>query len=227
MEINGRHYVLLPKLNRVQFAILKERLEERGFKAKGSAPIVARSPEITIHIEAPGLCWSSSDPSDYILPLMPEVLGCRREHTGSRELLGLYLQRGAGNRLSEVRFNPRLESLGNWNGLRSTGGCGLAPDECVVVRSMLSKSRGLHPAVTDFAIDGSIPFVLGRRLYYRGKLPAADMADTLRVVGGEKGRRNSYLPRDGLLSLMKSARLEKELVDSFESLGEWCPFTVS
>jgi hypothetical protein len=223
LEIKGRHYILLPKLNRRQLAVLKDHFAVSGFSVRGTTSLVARSPEIAIHVEASGLCWSSSDPSDYVLPPLPELLGMKRERLDFEELVGLYLRIDSGSRRLAVKVVSRIESLGNWYALRSSGMCGLAPDECLVIRSVLRRSRGKCTAITDFAADESTPFVLGHRLYYLSELPVAHLADTLRVVG-ERGGRNSYLPRDGVLSLSYSTLLEREFTDSFDELGEWCSF---
>jgi hypothetical protein len=225
LEISGRSYVLLPKLNKSQIAVLKDHFRRRGFSIDGTTSFVARNSKAAIHIEHFGLCWSSTDPSDQILPIVPELLECEKERLDFDELLGHYLMVKPGSECT-LRFNSRLESMGNWDFLRSTGKCGLTPDEQAVFRRVLRMSSGTCSVVTDFPSRGSTPLVIGSRFYHRTELPAAQAAETLRTVG-DKGTRNSYLPRDGLLELPDLADREWDISAAFPELGDWCPFTLA
>lgn len=225
-ELGDRHFLLLPKLNQNQMEVIGKELADEGFSVTFGSCLKAMSSECSIHVEQIGLCWSSSDPSDYLLPLIPRVLACEREAVSQSELLGMYFRLFLNDGRPAVRFDFRLESLGNWDRLRSTGGCGLAPDEHLLARFLLSESRGACPMITDFAVEGSVPFYSGRKLYYRSVLPATKASDTLRLVGSRK-QNNSYISRDGTLLLGRHAHEHERLTDCLEALGEWCSFRVA
>jgi len=188
--------------------------------------IVATRPGLVVHVEPFGLCWATSDPSDYLLPLVPEILGCRKERVSPARLLEMYCSAFSGGGHTAVRVNLRVESMVNWDGLRASGGCGLTPDEHLVARLLIGESTGACLMVTDFAAEGSVPFYCGRRLYFRSKLPPSRASDTLRVVG-TTGRGNSYVPRDGLLHLAGLVPEDLALGSFAESLGEWCSFVAA
>ncbi len=226
LQVGGRHYIILPKLNKEQTGIMVGRLAREGFSVRQGSSITAASSKCVIHVEPLGLCWSSSDPSDYILPSIPEILGCKKEATTVGALLGMYFATFSVHGSSIVRVSPRLESLGNWDGLRSSGGCGLAPDEHMVAQLVLGGARGSCSVITDFADAGSIPFYSGGRLYFRSRLPVRRASETLRVVGSAK-RENSYLPRDGILRLPGLVLDRRTLLAGVEGLGDWCAFVAS
>lgn len=221
--VKGRNYILFPKLNRYQMRLLAERFTSAGFCLKHGPPVTAMSPELTIHVEPLGLCWSSQDLSDVLLPMVPEVLGCKKEAATLETIFGMYARVFPCREGSIVRFSTRLEMLGNWDNLRASASCGLAPDERLIASSLLRAVGGTCRVVTDFSVAGSAPFSAGGRLYFRSELPVSRVLDTLRTAG-TMGRENSYLPRDGTLSLDRLAPTSKDFARSIEELGEWCSF---
>ncbi|HEV2120761.1 MAG TPA: hypothetical protein VGS11_11765, partial [Candidatus Bathyarchaeia archaeon] len=72
--IVGRHYILLPKLNYAQMEVLANRLAQTGFLVSRSNVISAKSAKGVIHVDPRGFCWSSFDPRDEILPIIPNLL---------------------------------------------------------------------------------------------------------------------------------------------------------
>ena len=198
-------------------------LERAGFDLAHGTTLTAKRPGLVIHIEQLGLCWSSSDPSDYILPLIPGILGCKKELASVDELLSAYLTFFQPGRKTVVRVRPRLEMLSSWDCLRASGACGLAPDEYLVIRSLLGTSTGTCGVVTDFGVEGCSPFYAGRRLYYRSRLPASEVFRTLGVVGSH-AQYNSYLPRDGVIEVERSSPDARGLADCLSEMGEWCSF---
>lgn len=223
------HYVLLPKLNREQQGVLAEHFAREGFKVERAASMTAKSPQCTFRVDAWGLCRSASDPSDYLLPVIPQILSCRKEAATLESLLGLYFDAFSRGTRTEVRLNSRLESLGNWDRLRSCGGSGLAPDEHMVARFLLDEAvatRGSCPMVTDFAAGQSEPFLAGPRLYFRTRMQVSRASETLRAVG-MRYHGNSYLPRNGVLRLPKIAPGSRALRALVEELGDWCSFAAA
>ena len=206
--------------------MIGDRLVGKGFSVSRGYSIKASSSSCVIHCDPMGLCWSSTDPSDYLLPSIPEILGCKKEITTPSRLLGMYFGTLAGGRGPVLRANLRLESSRNWDHLRSSGSCGLAPDEHLLARLLLGGARGTCPVVTDFAVEGSFPYSCGRRLYFRSRLSSSEISETLRVAGSKKGK-NSYLPRDGLLPLGYFAPGGDELAAGLGELGEWCSYATA
>jgi len=188
--------------------------------------IAATRPGLVVHVEQFGLCWATSDPSDYLLPLVPEILSCRKETVSPARLLEMYCSIFSGGGHSTARVNLRVESMVNWDCLRASEGCGLAPDEHLVASLLIGESTCACAMVTDFTVEGSIPFYCGRRLYFKSKLLPSRASNTLRVVG-MKGRENSYVPRDGLLHLAGPVPDDFALGLFAESLGEWCSFVAA
>jgi hypothetical protein len=225
-EIYGRHYVLLPKLNEGQKRSLRNRFVSDGFDVHGGSYLTARSTGCTLHIESSGFCWASSDPSDYLLPAVPEVLAVRHEKVRPNELLAKYFTIESKEDHHAIRVNSRLESDGNWDWLRAHGDCGLSPDEHLLTRALLQGASGDCLLVTDFVTGGSTPFFSGRKLYYKSRLSVSEASGTLCCVGDE-GQRNSYLPRRGTFTLFGGLPHLDELVTSFGRLGDWCSFRVA
>jgi hypothetical protein len=222
-QIAGRHFVLLPKLNSKQMGIFGERLAKRGFSILSGSPLSAKSKAGLIHIDASGLCWSSFDPIDAVLPSIPKVLDCNKERVPLERLKRMYfMARTEGAHF--VRLSLRVESLSNWDRLRASGGCGLAPDEHRVATFLIEEAGGISHAITDFPQPDSVPTVQGRRRYFESTLSAAEALDTLRVVG-ERKRRNSYMPRNGIMGLSVLSIPDSKLVDICGQLGDWCGFT--
>jgi hypothetical protein len=224
-EINGKHYILLPKLNGSQRRSLRNRFVSDGFDVSDGSTLTARSSSCTLHVEPPGFCWASTDPSDYLLPAVPEVLDIKHEVVRPGELLAKYFTIKSNGDHHAIRLNSRLESDGNWDWLRTHGDCGLSPDEHLLTCSLLDGASGDCWFVTDFAADCSTPLVLGGKLYYKSRLPVSEASGTLRCVG-DGGQRNTYLPRGGIFTIVGSLQNLNELVTSFGRIGDWCSFNI-
>lgn len=224
LQLAGRHYLLLPKLNPGQMGLLRERFRNIGYGVTYDGHLKARSREGVVHIDPSGLCWSGSDPADAVLPAVPSLLALPKETTTARALARLYYA-GVGRRrsLQEYRLLPRIESGPPWAKLRSLGYCGLAPDEHLLASAMLRRSGCRNSLLTDFPVEGSAVRRYGRRNYFVSDLPPSEASSSLRAIGDSKTR-NAYLPRDGVLRLAGPLLRPAELSGVFEELGEWCSF---
>jgi len=223
LQIGRKHYLLLPKLNSFQIRILAKRFSEVG-PVKRGATLAVNSRDGTIRVSEEGLCWSSFDPSDVVLPAIPPLLSCPKEKIPVKTVQSKYFR--ASKSREEVTYHilPRLESSSRWRELRASGGCALAPDEHAVFSFLLGKTRGKCEMITDYFVDGSTPLVLGRKRYFESKLDPDEAVSTLGAVG-ERRQRNSYIPRDGILRLSPVRGISRrDWVDLFAGLGEWCPF---
>ena len=224
MTIVGRHYILLPKLNNAQMEALASRLTQSGFLVRGSDVISAKSVKGVIHVDPRGFCWSSFDPRDEILPVIPNLLEAPKEREPLEELMASYFTFARSGANIVVKVPTRVESSTLWKDLRVSGECGLTPDEHAVVSFLFKKARGECKLLTDFPTDGSTLRIYGRRRYYESEIRPSDAGKTLRSVG-RRAFRNSYLPRDGALTF-ESLDLpsSEELARLFKELGEWCYF---
>ena len=223
LRLRGRYCLLLPKMNGAQIRLFAERFEEKGFSLRKRSPVVARSREGTIRISQPGISWSSFDPSDLVLPSIPDILTAPKQRVPLDELGAMYfgIQRAEGG--MAVRLSPRVVSSALWRELRKVGGCALAPDEHLVCSLLIRKGRGCE-LVTDFPCDGSNSMTLGRKLYFSSALESKEAISTLRAVGTRKPR-NSYLRRDGFLKVAGFSPPGKvELYEAFSEIGDWCSF---
>jgi len=222
--LRGKHYLILPKLNSMQVELLTKRFAEMGSVKRGLFLAVSTR-RGTIRVSEAGLCWSSFDPSDTVLPVVPDLLSCPKEEVPIETVRGKYLRMQGFRSRMAIRILPRLEFSSLWRELRASGGCALAPDEHAVVSSLLRATGGTCRMVTDFFVDGSTPLVCGRKRYFESKLDSGEAALTLGLVG-KPSRRNSYIPMDGELgSIPLSLFSRTDWVDLFHDLGEWCPFT--
>jgi len=223
-QLGGKHYLLLPKLNSSQVEVLAERFAEVGAVRKG-AFLAVGSRQGMIHVSEAGLCWSSFDSSDTVLPAVPNLLSCPKEEAPMETVRGKYLRMSRSEEGTTIRVLPRLESSSLWRELRASGGCALAPDEHAVVSTLLRRTRRKREMVTDFLVGGSTPLACGRKRYFDSKLGPDEATLTLRVAG-ERGQRNSYVPNDGGLGpFLASAFSRRAWIDLLADLGEWCPFT--
>jgi hypothetical protein len=223
LEVRGMNYILLPKLNQAQMELLSRRLTGGSLPAGQRGSFTAKSGQDRIHVDAGGLCWSSSDPSDHVIPEIPDLLGCEKEALGAIEVLRLYLHFDDGRGHGKVRMNTRIESGWNWDTLRTSDECGLAPDERLIVLWFAEGSEGDVVTTTDYPGAGARPFKVGRKTYFESSLNAAELSETLRVAGKRKPR-NSYLPRDNILSAVDKAFLFHDSMKVLEELGDWCSF---
>ena len=223
LKIGGLHFILQPKLNVAQLGFLRREFERKGFSVEPGERITARRRGESLHLEPCGYCWSSGDPADLILPMVPDLLSFPKEGISQRSLEGMYFRGDASGERGSTRVYPRLESYTRWERLRKDDGCGMAPDESLVCTSLMGRSSEPFPMVTDYLTDGAVPVVWGRRRYFETSLPPEEASRTLRSAVA-KGVRNSYLPRDGLLL---GRHGPANVWDLAEELGEWCFYTAS
>jgi len=224
LQLGGKHYLLLPKLNSSQMEILAKRFAMLGTVRRAGA-LVVNLKEGTVWVSNQGLCWSSFDPSDAVLPAIPALLSCPKEEASVEAVKSKYFRASRSKEGTTFHILPRLESSSRWRELRASGGCALAPDEHAVVSFLLEKARGNCEMITDFPVEGSTPIVLGRKRYFDSRLNPAETVSTLRVVD-ERGQRNSYLLRDGKLGPgLVTAPSRHDWLGLFADLGEWCSFT--
>jgi hypothetical protein len=222
--LNGRHYLLLPKLTHGQMRVLAVRLQRNGYSVQLSKSLSAKSRGGVIRVDPSGLCWSMFDCSDEVLPAIPEVLSSPKE-TGPLDVLeSMYFRLARSGRKTLVRLATRLESSTSWDALRATGDCALAPDEHAVATFLTRRARGTCIMLTDFPGDEAVPKLFGRKRYFESTVGFDDAESTLRSVG-ERASRNSYLLRDNTLRLSGRLAFSRDDVEElFEGLGEWCYF---
>ncbi len=220
--LGGRHYILLPKLNQGQIGILTKRFAKAGRSVKVRGLITARLKEGTLHVSPDGLCWSAFDPSDSVLPAIPDLLAAPKERVPIQTLKAKYLRPASTGSKTPLRITTRIESSSSWDKLRASGDCGLAPDEHAVVSLLLKGSRARCSLVTDFPVTGSIPRICGRKRYYDSRLEIGEALSSLRVVGS-RFPRNSYLARDGLFQLGEFRLPSSDDWRSlFHEVEDWC-----
>ena len=223
LQLGGKHYLLLPKLNSNQVGVLERRFSEIG-KVRRGAILALISKRGVIRVSEAGLCWSSFDPSDAVLPAVPDILTCPKERVPVETVRDKYLRTSKLKQTMTIRVMPRLESSSLWRELRGSGLSALAPDEHAIVSSLLRRTRGKSEMVTDFFVSDSMPLVYGRRRYFESPLDSNEAALTLCVIG-EHRQRNSYIPNDGeLRPIPMSAFSRRDWIDLLAHLGEWCSF---
>jgi len=226
-NLAGRNYLLLPKLTSRQIGTLTRRLEQTGASVSASSSLVAKTKEGIIHIDPAGLCWSTSDPADLILPVIPEILEIPKERVPLRDLSDKYFRAGMSGGKLVVRIVTRVEASALWDALREAGECGLSPDEHSVASTILRHAGGKCTMLTDFPFSGAASRIHGGRPYYEGPIDSSEAASTLRKVGSNSPR-NSYLPRDAALAFdHRFSPPGTELAQLLHDLGEWCFFTPS
>ena len=224
LEVGGKHYLPLPKLNTRQIKLLGDRLAQTGFSVNYGDLLTARSKAGRVSVSRSGICWSSLDPSDAILPAVPQILSIPKEDVSLEALRRMYLRTPSYGNAGTVHLLLRLESTPVWEKLRALDGCGLTPDEHFVISFLLEGSIGGCGMLTDFPVTNPRPRIYGRRRYFDSELDPQEAASTLRRVG-ERGERNSYVRRDGTIIL--GSHLTATRVDwmrLFAELGEWCSF---
>ena len=205
------YYLLLPKLNRAQFDLLSRRVVAHGLLG-------------SIHFDPSGFCRASFDLMDLILPAIPSVLEQAKEYSPPEEVFAKYATVGRDQDEVLVRFSTRIESTHLWELLRKSGECGLTPDEHAIAASLLGHASGSCRVLTDFPCEQSVRRIYSGRQYFESLLDVTEVASTLRTTRTKRSR-NSYLPRNGILSFYHMSRPNmrevKELVDE---LGPWCGF---
>ncbi len=223
--LGGRFHAPLPKLMPWQIATIRHRLESIGFRTTGNNPMRAFKAGVRILVDPSGLCSSNQDLSDAIAPALPDILTFEPKKVSLGVLRDSYFaSERRGDKLL-LRLSPRLESKSYWSELRSAGSSALTPDERAVYSAVLSSRTALTPLVTDFPVEGSVVRRIGRGQYYDSWLKPAEAASTLRGMGSTKAR-NTYLPRNSILSLSPAPLPKKELLGLFDKLGEWCFFSL-
>jgi hypothetical protein len=225
-EVGGRHIVLLPKLNVAQLKFLREEFVERGFDPR-TAPGPRSRGRGAVHILESGFCWASFDLVDAVAPLVPAMLDIGRQPVVLDDLRAKYFEAQHAAEGASVRIHARVEASWIWKELRASGAVGLTPDEREVV-CFLIRHGGPCRLVTDFADDESSEGTrVGGRLYY-STLVDWDVAHSTLRSTGTWGRRNSYLPKSGVLTLRRWTPPSRgELKGLFSSLGDWCGFCSS
>jgi hypothetical protein len=222
--IGNRHVLPLPKLSSPQQRFLVEEMEKRGFAVRQEAgSVTATSRGCAVHLEQAGYCWSSKDPSDLILPLVPDLLAFPKERVPARAFSQMYFSAFFADGVPSVKARPRLEAASNWGRLRASGDCGLTPDERLATAKLMGSADLVGPLVTDFPTDESPPLIFGRRLYFRSLMPGAEAETALRAVGEMKPR-NCYVPRDGIFRNFEPSLTMKCASEVALEAGEWCFF---
>lgn len=222
LELAGRHYLLLPKLNSSQMDALAGRLEGLGRAVEAAPLLVARSPGGSVTVDPKGLCWGVLDPADLILPAVPGLLAIPREGARAGEIRGMYYRVAGMGRKTLLRLSTRVEASASWDRLRAAGDCGLSPDEHLVATRLLKPLDAPCRVVTDFIADNSLPFRVGRTTLFASDLTGSEVASTLRA-GGERKARNTYLPRSGIIEI-RGREIPSLPDDDLDDLGDWCSF---
>ena len=224
LRIGRREIILLPRLTLRQMAFVARFLEGRGCSVTSRNPIAARSREGSIRITMSGLCCSTYDASDLVLPALPDLLAFRKEAVSPDELESMYFKGFRTGKVAVFRMALRMEHSSAWDDLRREGQSALAPDERLAC-TFLMKAASHCELMTDFPCYDTEPVVLGRRRYFDSTLDSREAISTLRSVDAT-GSRNSYLKRDGTLQLAGFARQGRgALVDLFVEMGDWCYFS--
>ena len=223
-HIGELHYLLLPKMTRAQMGMISDRLKGAGYTVELSGSLLAKSGQGAIRVDPSGVCRSSADVADLIVPAIPGILAADKERAPIAELESLYFTTGRFGAKARLRVSTRVESFLLWDLMRAADGCGLSPDEHEVVSFLLGHAKGATRMVTDFPEEGSRVRVLGRRRYFDSEIDPTTAASTLRIVGA-KARKNSYLRRDGSVEFATFKRPSAaDRLGLFSGLGEWCYF---
>ena len=225
LRADGRYYLPLPKLNRLQLEMIAARLTRIGFRVRGGKRLRGYSSSGFIHVDGSGLATSNIDLLDPLAPLIPELLRVKREKVALDDLASMYFAAKRRGGALKLRLSVRAESLGLWRKLRAEGESLLTPDEAVFLKLLLDDAKGRVEAVTDYPTEASRVTQIGRRQYYLSEIDPKEFASNLRTVEGPR-RRNAYLPRSATLRLGRSRPPTRgELARLLSSLGEWCYFT--
>ena len=222
--VGNRHVLPLPKLSPSQLAFLAAEIGRKGFAVRERmGSLTATSRDFKVHIEQAGYCWCSKDPSDLVVPLVPDLLTFPREKVSARSLTEMYFKEFFAEGVSSVKLRPRLEAASNWRWFRASGGCGLTPDERLTAAILVGSADAAGPVVADFPTEGALTLVLGRRTYFQSVMPGPEAGSTLREVG-ERGPRNCYIPKDGVFTGFMPSTVTKCATEIAEEAGEWCFF---
>ena len=222
IRVGSRSYILLPKLNEAQMQALGIRLKRQGFEVASRRTLVARRRDMALRISPSGLCWSSSDPADSVVPGIPELLGCPKAAVPVEGLENGYFSLRLAGQGADLRFEPRMEAGSLWRSLRAVNQCGLSPDEHRVLLFLLEHAEGECDLLTDYPTLSGRKRVIGSKVYFESRLKTSEINATLRSVEGPSAR-NSYLPARGIIRLARyHPPPRREFVALFDDLGEWC-----
>jgi hypothetical protein len=163
--------------------IFVRRLENKGYSVRAARRVTAKSREGTINISSSGLCWSSFDPADAVLPAIPDALSFPKEPVPLRTLKAMYFETARIGGRTMVRLSTRLEFSFLWDQLRASGRCGLTPDESAVASLFIRKASGDCELLADFPTEGAVPRICGRMRYFDSSIDNELAASTLRVIG--------------------------------------------
>jgi hypothetical protein len=220
----GATYLPLPKLNPPQMGLLKDRLAAAGFRPSGAGRLSATRGGERILISEKGLCKANFDPSDVLLPVVPDLLKFPKQGLPLSRLASMYYALGRSGGAVTIRADLRMETSTLWDGLRAAGRCALAPDEALVLRTLARACAGESQGVTDYASGRRTCVTLGGRRYYRGPVRALEFWQNLGSLDSRRTK-SAFLPRDGTLRFPSfSAPAEADLLALFRGLGEWCYF---
>jgi hypothetical protein len=223
----GKYLLPLPKLRPEQLTLLSAHLEGRGFEVRPGGRRgrqLARKGAQRISIDgALGLAASGEDMLDALAPAVPSLLACGNPGGGVTGPSACYFSLKGYGGSAKVQLSPRVESLTTWTCLRRDGLCGLTPDEATVLGRLLARApRSFRvDCVTSKPKQGSKGLQVGRNVYYRSSVPAADFLSSLRTIdtGAEGTDCCTYLPRDSVIALRG---LRVDMNDVAKELGEWC-----
>jgi hypothetical protein len=217
------YYLLLPKMTDRQLCAVSERLSSSGYAVKTGTLLRGEKGGLRIAVSRGGVCRSNFDPSDLLLPMIPHLLSFSKQAVPACELLAMYASgRRSGNVLT-LRLSARVETSKEWSRLRSADICALSPDEHLVFTTLFKRAGGKVSLLTDYPTESSKVTRPGGRQYYISLLPAAEAARSLRMVG-KKGQRNAYLPRNGIIRILRPASESLFTPEVLRELGEWCYF---
>ncbi len=210
------YYLPLPKLTEAQLLVMREELRERGFSVAGIETIHARKGQDWLSINPAGLAHSPVDLLDTVVPPLVRVLDQPRSFSSSNPYYAMK-KRSAG---FELQFFPRLEALGRWTSLRRQGGCGLTPDEALVLGRALSASpEEMVECITDYPTEDCSPTQFGRFALFRSRIRASEFVANLRTFFGS-ARKSAYLPRNSIIRIGNPpVPPDSSLLNE---LGEWC-----
>lgn len=219
------YYLLLPKMTEGQLSVVSERLSSAGYTIRTGRLLKGEKSESRIAVNREGICRSNFDPSDLLLPMIPSLLKFQKQVVTGSELLEMYLSaRRSGNSLT-LRLSTRLETSKEWAQLRGAAVCALSPDEHLVFSTLLRRTGGTVSIITDYPTENSRVTRPGGKQYYVSSIPSTEAAENLRVVG-ERGARNVYLPRSGMLRIIApTLKRLGQITSTLPDLGEWCFFT--
>jgi hypothetical protein len=195
--------------------VLEDRLSGEGFRLKTEGVrLTAAAGSSRVTVLRSGLAWSSGDLQDLLAPAVPELLRMPAEAVEFNPYFAAKRLRG----VLEAQFFTRMEGLGLWTALRKERACGLTPDEKLAVSRTLKGTKEAVECVTDYPTEGGEMFQVGKYLYYRSLVPAAEFISRLRTVS-HSFRKNCYLPRSSVVRVKAGFRDEAGLT---EETGEWC-----